>query len=311
MTMERRRAGRLPIRDTSARIFILFLVLTALAGLVFAGAGCKSSGRGKGVKPVIFVSILPQKYFVDRVSGGRVQVEVLVQPGQSPHNYEPTQKQIAMLSDADIYFTIGVPFEQAFVKNMKQQKSDLNVVDTTRGIERIAGEEHGHHGHGHEESDPHVWLSPVLAKKIAAATCDELSRFLPDFAAEFEKNRDDLLADLDRVHAQIKKTLAPYKGQTFYVFHPAFGYFAHEYGLHQEAVEQGGKEPTQKQLARLISDAKKHDVKIIYVQKQFPKDMAEKLAREIGGAVVPMDPLAGDYLDNLEAMAAALEKGLK
>jgi zinc transport system substrate-binding protein len=117
-------------------------------------------------------------------------------------------------------------------------------------------------------------------------------------------------ADLDQVNAKIARVLAPMKGKEIFVFHPAYGYFTHRYGLKQVAVETGGKEPSAKQLAALIDKAKAANVKVIFVQPQFDKKNAETVAKTIGGAVVSLNPLAVDYIKNLDEMASKVESAL-
>jgi zinc transport system substrate-binding protein len=127
----------------------------------------------------------------------------------------------------------------------------------------------------------------------------------------YRSNLHGLLEDLNQVHDKIARELAPFKGQEFFVFHPAFGYFAQRYGLKQMPVEIEGKQPTAKQLAQLIDKARKTGVRTIFVQPQFSRTGAERLAKATGATVVPMDPLAKDYLKNLEDMGTALAKGLQ
>jgi zinc transport system substrate-binding protein len=163
---------------------------------------------------------------------------------------------------------------------------------------------------GESVPDPHIWLDPARVKIQAATICEALTRLAPDHRMSFERNLREFQRDLDRVDKDIAETLAPLKGSKFYVFHPAFGYFGDRYGLEQVAVEIEGKEPSPKQLSQLINKARSEGVKVIFVQPQYAKKDAETIAREIGGAVVPMNPLPRDYLDNLEKMAGLLRRAL-
>ena len=161
------------------------------------------------------------------------------------------------------------------------------------------------------DMDQHTWLDPQLAKIQARTIADTLIRIDPSHKDQYEKNLKDFQADLDAIHEQLKKALAPVKGKSFFVFHPAYGYFGDAYGLKQIPVQIGGKEPTARQLARLIELAKEDGVRVIFVQPQFSKKTAEALAKAIGGAVVPLDDLAPDYLKNLQEMAAKLDSALQ
>jgi zinc transport system substrate-binding protein len=262
----------------------------------------------------VYVSILPQAYFVERVGGSHVEIMVLVGPGQSPATYEPTPHDISHLSDADVYFKIGVPFEKRLLDKAMQILPDLNVIDTRAGITLRPMDEHDPHPeHDHHEgaADPHIWLSPYLAKQQAATICHELKNIDPDHAAEFEKNLADLQHDLDQLDARIMEILASCSNKSFYVFHPSYGYFAHRYGLKQVAVETAGKEPGARKLADLIRQAKADSVSAVFVQTQFSSSTVEAIAREIGVKVVKLDPLSRDYLNNLEQMACKIAGAIK
>jgi len=300
----------------------------------------------------VFVTILPQAYFVERIGGRHVDVSVLVGAGQSPHSYEPTPRQMARLNGARAYFRIGVPVERAVLGKIGASHRKIEIVATQQGVpyRYPDGEGHDHGGSGgtpreakkktgapvHEEGqstgrsgdaagkqrasphpaegrqapDPHIWLDPRLVKIQAQNIHDALCRLDPDHRQEYGANLQAFQADLDRVDARIARALAPLKGKKLYVYHPAFGYFAAAYGLIQTPVERGGREPSARQLASLITAARRESVKVIFVQAQFPAKSAAAVARAIGGAVVPIDPLARDYLDNLNRIATAVEQGL-
>lgn len=296
------------------RIAFFICIMTLVTGTTMACAADVN----------VVVSILPQAYFVERIGGSRVDVEVLIQPGQSPHTYEPTPRQMAHLGRARVYFTTGLSFEKRFIDKIAGIYPDLRIVDTREGVPlRYFGErEAAHEPHdaeefqAHEEEaagapDPHVWLDPALVKIQAATICRALSKVSPANAAVFDANLRKFLRDLDAVDADIRTTLAPFKGATVYVFHPAFGYFCNAYGLNQVAVEIEGKEPTPRQLAALITKAKKDNVKIIFVQPQFSKKAAEAVATAIGGIVRPIDQLSRDYLNNLTNIAQAIKSALE
>ena len=257
-----------------------------------------------------FVSIAPQAYLVERVGGASVTVGVLVPPGQNYHTFEPTPKQLAGLAEAMIYFRLGLAFETRLLEKAGAANTGLRVVDMCKGIALRPMMEHDEH----ETSgalDPHVWLNPLNAKILAANVCEGLSAADPAHAAEFARNLAALEQDLDAAHERITQLLAPFKGGSFYVYHPAFGYFADAYGLKQVPVEIDGKEPTAKQLGELMTKARADRVRVILVQQQFPKKSAEAVAKEIGGAVVSVDPLAHDFLAMIEDIARKIADALK
>jgi zinc transport system substrate-binding protein len=290
------------------RVILIILILNIL----FA-----SQGHALPPKIKVSVSILPQAYFVERIGGQYVETYVLVGPGQSPHSYEPTPKQLAQLAKSQIYFRVGTPFENTLIPKISNIFKDLVIVDTRKGINlryfseaEMDFEEHEDHiSHASQKSpDPHTWLDPKLVKIQADTICLALSQISPLHKSDFERNCATFKNDLDKLDTEITIALTPLKGQTLYVFHPAFGYFCDSYGLKQVAVEIEGKEPSAHQITTLINNAKKDKARVIFVQKQFPKKTAETIADAIGGTVVPLDPLSRDYINNLRFMAETIKK---
>jgi zinc transport system substrate-binding protein len=296
--------------------------------------GCAPRTPQAAARLETFAGVPPLAYLIERIGGAHVAVRVLVQPGQDPHTFEPSPRQMMALGRATVYFEVGMPFERTLLARIRRSRPDLTVVDTAKGIQKRMMAEHHHEQAGHEEhaheaegaveaesheghdglneedADPHVWLSPSLLKVQARNIADALIAADPAHAADYRKNLDTVLKDVDATDAHVRKVLAPYKGQSFYVFHPAFGYFADAYGLKQEAVEVEGKSPSPRQLAELIHKARAENVHIIFVQPQFASASAAAVASSIDGAVVPMDSLAKDVLKNLDDMAAKIDAAL-
>lgn len=256
----------------------------------------------------VFVSILPQAQLVEKIGGERVEVSVLVQPGQSPATYSPTPKQLAELSKAKLFVRVGVPFEQGFIEKVRETYTKLKIVDQRDNVQLLRSCDHDH---DHGEVDPHIWLDPRRLKVQAQTVAKALVEAEPERLEEFNANLLKLIAELEALDKRIERVLAPSKGQALLVYHPAYGYFADSYGLRQVAVEAGGKEPGARQLAGIIDQARKIKAKVVFVQPQFSKKSAELVAEAIGGTVVPMDPLARDVLSNLENMAKTVAQSLK
>ncbi len=292
------------------------IVLCALALATACGGGSPLPDDGI---PVVAVSVQPQAYFVDRIAGGRFRTLVLIGPGQSPHGYEPTPRQMSDLARASIWFTVGADFEKGILPKASSLYPGMTLADTTVGVVYRTMEEHSHDGeaedgeHGDESPggpDPHVWLGRQAVKAQAAVILEALSRADPAHAGEFAANHARFVADLDRVFDGLAADLAPLEGSTAFVYHPAFGYFLDEFGIRQEAVETGGKEPTARALAALIEEARADGARVIFVQAQFPAAAAETVAEAIGGRALPIDPLAPDWLDNLRRMGDALRESI-
>jgi zinc transport system substrate-binding protein len=304
------RLRRLPPRGLRAFVVILLLAPLGLSGLFAAPQ-----------VPTVAVSILPQTEFVSAIAGSAVKVISLVGPGASPHNYEPSPRQMADLSRASVWFTVGVEFETALLSKIKALYPSLRIVNSAEGVryrqledghDHDEAEEDGseHEGEAAEEGglDPHVWLGFDAVKVQLSTVLKTLIALVPEQKASFEANHRAYVAQIDRAYAELRRDLAPLKGSSVLVYHPSFGYFLDSFGIRQEAVELGGKEPTQKTLAALITRAKEAGVKTIFVQKQFSSAAARTVASAIGGVVAEIDPLAPAWLDNTRVMGNALKK---
>ena len=287
---------------------------TAITAIVFQGAllvtmltaagGCggerKNTDQGK---PRIFVSIAPLEYFANRIAGDRITVNVLIGPGGNPHTYAPAPKQIVELNRGGLLLCAGSDFGRIISERLSWGEDKLRIVN-------LAADSHADDHHHHDE-DPHVWMSPRIAKTLADGVCEELCTLDPTGAEEYRKNLAELNADLDALDAKLAEILAPVKGKTFFVFHPAFGHLAEAYGLKQQAVESQGKSPGPKDVGNLIAQAKTAGVKTVFVQPQFSGRAATVIAEAIGGKVVRLDPLSGDYVNNLHHIAEELKKALQ
>jgi zinc transport system substrate-binding protein len=284
--------------------------------LVFAG-GSNDVPR----KTIVALSILPQSYFVDRISGGDINTVVLVGPGQDPHSYEPTPRQMADLSKASVWILSGMSFEIALVPKIKTLYPNLTIVDGTEGVTFRPIEDHDHPGgnpetedHDHldiMQNDHHTWLGREPAKILALHVCKVLENIHPENAAMYRSNYELLINDIDDEFDRLKIALAPLKGKPVFVYHPSFGYFLDEFGIVQEAVESGGKEPSAKQITSLITKAKAEHASVIFVQAEFPVDTAQTIASSLGVEVHPLDALAQDWLANIRLMGDSLMKGIQ
>ena len=265
----------------------------------------------------VFVSIAPQLESVRSIGGELVTAEALVPPGASPETYVPQPRRIASLSKASFVLTIGVPFEKALLPKVRGAFPNLPVIDGRDGMEILpmeegieihgSGHEHDHgHDHGHGGMDPHVWLSIGNMRIHARTVARALSERLPEHRAEIEKRAADYIASLETLDDEIRRQLAPLKGRTAMVFHPAFGYFLRRYGIRQLAVELNGREPTGRYLSELLRVAKENRVHCIFVQPQFNGKTVHVVAKELDGAVVTLDPLPTEYTKGLRALSSQL-----
>lgn len=263
----------------------------------------------------IIVSIPPQAYFVERIGGSSVDIVTLINPGQSPTVFDPTPKLMTEIQRADIYFTVGVPFENGLLPKIIALWPELSVVDLSLDNHNSlnqtdSSESHGDHAHNHNGGAPHVWLDPLNVKQMATIICDNLTEANPIKASVYRNNLDLFVQDLDSVDNEIRWRLATVKRRTFYVYHPAYDQFADAYGLTQMPIEINGKEPSAHQLIIFIEQAKQDSVQAIFVQPQFSGKSAGTITDAVGAKLIEMDPLAFDYLQNLRIMTNNLVKVL-
>jgi len=267
----------------------------------------------------VFAGIPPVAYLAQRVGGDRVQVDVLIQPGQDPHTFEPGPKKIQGLAQADFFFKVDMPFEDQILEKIRAVHPRLTIIDTTAGIKKIpitredsADGHPPHHDTAHDESpealDPHVWLSPPLLKNMAANIADALAKGYPADAAYFQNNRAQLDRDLDDLDAKIRYQLKPYEGRSFFVFHPAFGYFGDCYHLKQQAVEADAKPPSPRRLRELVEKARADRIRVIFVEPQFDPHSAQAVADAIGGTIATLNDLDKDVLVNVRDIADKIGK---
>jgi len=266
-------------------------------------------------KMSVYVSILPQKFFVHQICKDLADIQVMVPPGASPATYEPKPRQMAAISKSRLYFSIGVPFENVWLKKIAATNPEMVVVATDRGIKKIPMTAHHHQEDEnqpeHGTLDPHIWLSPPLVILQAQTILNALREADPAHRSVYEINYRAFISQLSDLDAELRSTFSGRSGQRFMVFHPSWGYFAHTYGLKQVAIEIEGKDPKPAQLRELIENARKDGIKLVFVQPQFSARSAKLIAGEIGGQVVYADPLAEDWAGNLQAVAMKIRTSLR
>ena len=258
----------------------------------------------------VTVSIEPQKYFVERIGGDRVQVNVMVPTGTDPHTYEPKPDQMRALASSKAYFSIGGGLEQAWLPRLSGANSQLKIVDTSQGVEKIPSLDH-HHDHNHsagegENLDPHIWLSPSRAKQQAENIYQSLVKIDPKHQSEYQANLSQFIEEIDSLDQEIRQQLTPLKNRAFMVFHPEWGYFAKDYNLKMIAIEVEGNEPSAGELGDIIKKAKANKIKVIFSQPEFSPQTAQAIAQEIGAKVIPINGFSPDWLNNLRQVSQTL-----
>ena len=265
-------------------------------------------------KPLVSVSIPPQKYFVEKIAANTLDINVIIPAGTDEHNFDFKPATMKKLEKSDIYFTIGLEFERVFADKFQSNFANLQVIDTGKDLRNLATshthskDEHHTHKHSnshetHSENDPHIWLDPILVKIQVSTIAKALIAKYPQNKALYEANLAQFQAELDALNAEISALFEKSKNKKFIIYHPSLAYFAARYHLVQIPVEIEGKEPKTKDLQRLMSVAKKENIKTIFVQKGFSQNAAKSLAKELKASVVELNHLSDDYSKNLLEIA--------
>ena len=206
-------------------------ILTILSFFLLASCSTKNNET----ENVVTVSITPQKYFAEQLLPDNYKVNVMVPPGSSPATYEPTPRQLQLLSKSTAYVRIGaIEFEETWMDKIKDNNPDLEIIHSDKSVDYM---KEG------QERDPHIWTSPQRVKILVSNMAESFKPLFPEDAATIESNREKLIQRIDEVDKTIRKQLKPYRGQAFIIYHPALAYFANDYQLEQIAIEHHGKEP--------------------------------------------------------------------
>lgn len=276
------------------------IILMAVTAFLSSCAG----GLRKDADTVVSASILPLEYFIDRLTDGSLDVNVMIPPGASHATYSPTTTQFRKLSDSGIYFRIGyLGYEQAWIGRLQEINPDMMVVNLSEGLELIRGEEIDHGDHVHEGGiDPHIWMSPAVMLGVLPKIKNAITEIYPEFAEQVDVNYAHLHADLTRLDEEMREVTASLGQKRFMIFHPALTYLARDYGLEQISVERGGKEPSPAMLTHIIREAREHQIPVIFIQQEFDLRSAQLISQETGAALVQINPLAYEWFESMQEL---------
>jgi len=256
---------------------------------------CPTIVYANGVLNAVFVSISPQKQFVEKVGGDFVKVQVMLPPGQTPETFSPTPKLLTELSGAQLYFQIGVPFETHWFDAISSTNQNMRIVKCCDQLLKVS--------HQTDEHDLHIWSSPMYVQQLIAMIRDELIMIDPVHQSVYEANYQAYLKELTDLDITIHDMFADRRTDYFIASHAAWGYFADAYGLQQIALEKNGKESGPRALASMINLAKQEQIRTLFVQEQYKTPFINSLARELDADIVVLDPLSEDYLTNMLTIA--------
>jgi len=276
---------------------------------VFSLFSCTKQTAQKD-KILLALSIQPQTWFVSQIAGDNADIITFLPPGQNQHIYEPTPKQIQSLASADAWILSGAEFEISLRPKVEKAFPKLPIVDGTQGVNfrRITEEESGNGSHTAFELDRHTWLGREPAKILAAHTKDTLCKFDKKNTKYYNEHYDSVIKIINETFDQLKIDLASLKGRSVFVYHPSFGYFFDEFGIKQEAVETGGKEPSPRDINNLIKRIKEEKAAAIIVQTQFPTNAAKALADSADLEIIYLTAIGTDWLANIRQIGNALER---
>lgn len=309
-----------------------------LAAVMLLLAACSNDESTKEThnQIKIYTTVYPLEYFAKQIGGEYVDVSSIYPPGSNEHTFEPTQKDMISLADADLFFYIGLGLE-GFVDNAKKtleiehvkfvavaDQIDEEKLHTSTGhSHEEAAEEHEHeHEHEHGEVDPHVWLSPTISKDLAFTIKNELVKLLPEQEETFNQNYEELAKRLDELDQQFQELANNATKKTFFVSHASFGYIAGNYGLTQVPIAglNSQSEPSQKELAKIVDLAKKYDIKYILFEQNVSSKLTSVIQEEIGAESLMLHNLSvlteediqnkEDYFTLMEKNIQTLEKAL-
>jgi zinc transport system substrate-binding protein len=260
---------------------------------IMSGCGAPQEGNE------IAVTIEPQRYFAEHIAGSKFGIHSVVPSGQSPEVYDPTPQEMLRTGKSRAYLRMGyLGFEQVWMKSIQENNPKMQVFDLSEGIDLIKDDEeddddeHNHHQHP-GGIDPHTWSSIKGAKVIARNTLNAFITLDKENEEYYRHNYESLMAEIEATEAYIHRKLDTLTHRAFIIYHPALTYFADEFNLVQLSIEMDGKEPSPIQLKTLVDMAKEHQVKVVFVQQEFDRKNAERIAEETGCRLVTINLL--DY----------------
>ena len=300
------------------------LTATVMIGaLLFAACGNTNKEADKKEDLTIVTTFYPIYDFTKEIVGDEGNVKLLIPAGTEPHDFEPSAKERAEISDADVfvYNSSDMEFFVDSLKDSVDSKQTL-MIEAAKGIDRLESQEADEHeeseeGHDHaHEYDPHVWLDPVLAIKEVRTIAGELGEKYPDKKEIFTKNADAYIKKLEALDQKYSEELKNATNRTFVTQHAAFAYLANQYNLEQVAISgvSPDQEPTPSRLAELKEFVKKNNIKVIYFEENASSKVAETLSNETGVKLEVLNPL--ESLSNAQIKAgenyiSVMEKNLE
>lgn len=271
---------------------IIFFVSLAVASAILPAC---SGGAKSGSDKVISVSIPPLKFVVESIVGEDFAVETILPAGAAPESYSPTPAQLLNLENSQLLFTTGLlDFERQIFNNSHLPAGD--IISVSNEVDVIADSTHFH---GNTLApDPHIWLSPVQLRTIAANVYDAIHTKFPD-SVKYRDAYIRLTERIDSVHLAVSEMFSTSPKRMFMVYHPALSYFAKDYGLVQLAIEKNGKEPSAAHIRDIVAEADANTLQVILYQSEYPRTVVETVAADTGAVPVEFNPLNENILNEI------------
>lgn len=320
---------------------LLFLVLAM--GLLSA---CSTNTVDKSPlenKLTVYSSIYPVWDFTSKVGGDKIDNKLLVPMGTEAHDWEPSPTDIAALEKADVLVIngLGMEFWANSVLGSLSNKN-LTLIDTSKEANLIEGHHHDHgHNHDHEDEhehehdhedqhkhehdhddetklsyDPHIWSSPVQAKKQMKIIMEELSKKDPENAEYYKSNFEKYSTEFDKLDSEYRESLESLPNKKIVVSHEAYGYMTHEYGLTQMGIEGliPESEPTPQRMAEIIDYVKENNVNTIFFEQSSGSKVAETIEKATGAktkVLSTLESLTKEQIDNGDDYFSVMRQNLK
>ena len=294
------------------------IVLIFVAALLVSG--CAPEEAIDQNKKLIVVGIAPMKEWVETIGGDSVEVQVMIPPGNSPANYEPTTRQLLELEKMERYFAIGVGAETDGFLDRLYPKGDERIIRLYEEVSDLYPDRFiADHGHGDDESenldhagrDPHIWLSIPRTKVMILRITEELIAVNPEEEESYRTRAEAYLSNLEDLDQDLKAKFAEASTHQFLLFHPSLGYFAEEYGLEMMVIEEDGKSATPSHLMEVIDEAKVKGIQTVFYQEEFDENQARTIAEELDGDLVSLSILKESYLSGMKTIGEALLKSME
>ncbi len=272
--------------------------------LLFGLGGCGEQSANH--ENTIYVSISPVKQIVESIVGSGFDIKVMVPAGGSPETFEPTPKQYIALNEARAVMSIGlIDFEMSLLSRIENQDRLVNLSD---GVETLEGScSHNHHGEHHHGVDPHIWTSPKELQRMAENCYNAIARLYPD-SLHYTQNYEALKTSLEELDSKVAEKIAESRIKSFVIHHPAYSYYARDYGVEQVAIEEDGKDPSTRRIGEIIDRAREEGVTQILYQNQFPSTVVDVIAKDAGAVAISVDPLSEDIIAHIEEFTTIITR---